>query len=122
MAFVDELIIYARAGRGGDGVVRWLHLKGKEFSGPAGGNGGDGGSVYLCAVRDIGLLARYRGEKSFEAGAGGPGESASRDGARGEDIIIDLPCGSMVRNRSTGEVFDLVLEGQKIMILRGGRG
>ena len=122
MAFVDELTIYVRAGRGGDGVVRWLHLKGKEFSGPAGGNGGDGGSVYLCAVRDIGLLARYRGAKSFEAGDGGPGESASRDGARGEDIIIDLPCGSMVRNRSTGEVFDLVLEGQKIMILRGGRG
>jgi len=122
MAFVDELTIYVRAGRGGDGVVRWLHLKGKEFSGPAGGNGGDGGSVYLRAVRDNGLLARYRGAKIFEAGDGGMGESAGRDGARGEDVIIDVPMGSLVRNRETGEVFDLTEEGQQVMVLRGGRG
>src|SRR3989344_1778501 len=122
MAFVDELTIYVRAGRGGDGVVRWLHLKGKEFSGPAGGNGGDGGSVYLRAGRDNGLLARYLGAKIFEAGDGGMGESAGRDGARGEDVIIDVPMGSLVRKRETGEVFDLTEEGQQVMVLRGGRG
>ena len=60
MAFIDELNITAQAGKGGDGVVRWLHLKGKELGGPSGGNGGNGGSVYVRAVRDIGALARYR--------------------------------------------------------------
>ena len=65
MAFVDELDFYAEAGRGGDGVVRWLHEKGKEFSGAAGGNGGEGGDVYAVAVRDIHILAKYRHEKGF---------------------------------------------------------
>lgn len=122
MAFVDELTVYARAGRGGDGVVRWLHLKGKEFSGPAGGNGGDGGDVYIRGVRDMGLLARYRGEKKFEAGDGRSGESASRNGARGADITIDLPVGSLVKNRETGEAYDILAEGESHLVLKGGRG
>src|SRR5579872_2185756 len=107
MALVDELTIAARAGAGGDGVVRWLHLKGKEYSGPAGGNGGDGGDVYIRGVRDVNLLARYRGEKKFAAGNGQPGQSQNKAGARGEDFVIDLPVGSVVRNRATGEEFEL---------------
>ena len=122
MALVDEMNIAAAAGRGGDGVVRWLHLKGKEFSGPAGGNGGDGGNIYVRGVRDIALLARYRGEKKFEAGAGESGGSFNRAGGGGEDLTIDLPVGSILTNRSTGEHFELLQEGQTIMVLRGGRG
>jgi len=122
MALVDELTIAAAAGDGGAGVVRWLHLRGKEFSGPAGGNGGDGGDVYLRAVRDINLLARYRGEKRFEAEDGADGESYNRAGKRGEDLVVDVPVGSVVRNSSTGEVFELLEEGQKQMVLKGGRG
>jgi GTP-binding protein len=110
MAFVDELKILARAGRGGDGVVRWLHEKGKEYSGPAGGNGGDGGDVYIRGVRDMNLLSRYRGEKKFEAESGHAGESRGMHGARGKDMIIDLPVGSLVRNTETGEDYEL-LEG-----------
>jgi len=60
MAFVDELNIHIKAGKGGDGVVRWLHVKSLEFAGPSGGNGGRGGSVYVRAVSDIGILARYK--------------------------------------------------------------
>ena len=56
MQFVDELRVAAKAGSGGDGVVRWLHVKGKEYSGPSGGNGGDGGDVYIRAVSDVNLL------------------------------------------------------------------
>lgn len=122
MAFVDELTIHARAGRGGDGVVRWLHLKGKEYSGPAGGNGGRGGNVYVTAVRDVNILSRYTGEKLFAAQHGGPGENRSRHGANGEHITIELPVGSIVTNLSTGERFELLAEGEKIMILAGGRG
>jgi GTP-binding protein len=122
MAFVDELTIAARAGRGGDGVVRWLHLKGKEYSGPAGGNGGDGGDVYIRGVRDINLLARYRGEKRFEAQPGNDGENRSKNGHRGRDIVVDLPIGSVVTNRETREVHELIAEGEQKLVLRGGRG
>jgi GTP-binding protein len=122
MAFVDELTIEARAGKGGDGVVRWLHLKGKEYSGPAGGNGGDGGSIYIRGVRDSSLLSRYRGEKKFHAEDGQDGGSLSMHGKRGDDLVIDLPVGSVVHNTETGEVFDLLEPDQKILILKGGRG
>lgn len=122
MAFVDELTFDAAAGKGGDGVVRWLHEKGKEYSGPAGGNGGNGGNVYMRAVRDLNLLARYRGEKRFDAPSGADGENSNRHGKGGEDLTIDLPVGSLVRNLATGEVFELMEEGKTIMILRGGRG
>ncbi len=122
MAFVDELKIYARAGRGGDGVVRWLHLKGKEYAGPAGGNGGNGGDVCVRAVRDISLLASYRGDKEFRAQDGAPGENETRHGKSGEDFTINLPVGSVVRNGTTGEVFELLSEDERRLLLKGGRG
>ncbi len=122
MAFVDELTIFARAGSGGDGVVRWLHLKGKEFSGPAGGNGGNGGDVRACAVRDVNLLSRYRGEKSFSARDGAPGESSNKYGRNGDDLVIDLPVGSIIKNTDTGEIHELLKEGEKTLLLKGGRG
>jgi len=122
MAFVDELIIDASAGKGGDGVVRWLHLKGKEYSGPSGGNGGDGGDVYVKGVRDLSLLGRYRGEKKFHAGNGLDGAARSREGKGGKDLVIDLPVGSVVTNESTGEVYELLEEDAQIMVLKGGRG
>lgn len=122
MALIDEMTLSARAGNGGDGVVRWLHLKDKEFSGPAGGNGGNGGNVYIKGVRDISILARYRGSPRFEGGRGEDGRNRKQHGANGEDCIIELPVGSVVRNTLTGEVFELLTEGQTIMVLKGGRG
>ena len=122
MTLVDELKIKGRAGNGGDGVVRWLHLKGQEYSGPSGGNGGDGGDIYLRGVRDINLLARYRGEKLFEAGDGEAGGNRMRAGARGKDLYVDLPIGSVVRNTDTGEIFELLEEGEEKLVLKGGRG
>ena len=122
MAFVDDITIEARAGKGGDGVVRWLHLKGKEYSGPAGGNGGDGGDIYIRGVRDVTMLARYRSEKSFFAGDGDDGANQNRAGKRGADLVIDVPVGSLVRNTSTGEVFEITKEGEQVLVLKGGRG
>ncbi len=122
MAFVDELRISAAAGRGGDGVVRWLHLKGKEYSGPSGGNGGNGGDVYIKGVRDINLLARYRGEKKFKAENGDAGGNLQKGGRGGDDLVIDLPVGSVITNKTTGEVYELLEEGQTTLILKGGRG
>lgn len=122
MAFVDELTLHARAGRGGDGVVRWLHEKGKEFSGPAGGNGGRGGDVYIRALRDVAILARYTGEKEFKAEDGEAGKSRNMHGKDGGDITIDIPVGSIVQNLDTKETYELLHEGDQAMILSGGRG
>lgn len=120
--FVDEVIIRARAGRGGDGVVRWLHEKGKEFSGPAGGDGGRGGDVYLRGVRDIGALARYRSAKSFSAGDGEPGGIRSRHGANGSDLVLVVPVGSVVTNLATGRSVEILREGETAKVLSGGAG
>ncbi len=122
MAFVDELHIEARAGNGGNGVVRWLHLKGIEYAGPSGGNGGSGGDVYIRGVDDLNLLARYRGEKKFQAEHGEDGGNRNKDGKSGNDLVIDVPVGAVVRNLSTGEVVDVLISGEQHLILKGGRG
>lgn len=122
MSFIDELSIYAKAGKGGDGVVRWLHEKGKEYSGPAGGNGGDGGNFYISGVRDVSLLSRYRGEKKFEAESGEDGQSFNRHGKNGEDFTLKVPVGSVILNKETGEEFEILEEDKPVMILKGGRG
>src|SRR3989304_2469773 len=122
MAFVDELKICAKAGRGGDGVVRWLHEKGKEFGGPAGGDGGKGGDVYAECVRDIHILSKYRHQKEFRAEDGRPGEGASRHGQSGNDLFIKLPHGSVITNLETGEIISLEKEDEKVLLLKGGRG
>ncbi len=122
MAFIDELKIHISAGRGGDGVVRWRHEKGIDRAGPAGGNGGKGGDVYLRAIRDISILARYKNTKEFVAEKGEAGMKKSMHGKNGADMIIDLPIGSVVTNTETREVFNLITDGETIKILNGGKG
>lgn len=122
MAFIDEMTMYMKAGDGGNGVVRWLHEKGKEFGGPAGGDGGKGGDVYVRAVRDVHILSKYRNEKEFIAERGGNGGSNSLHGANGKDYILDIPIGSVVKNIETGTEVSLLAEGDKVMVLKGGRG
>ena len=85
MAFIDELKIYARAGKGGDGVVRWRHEKSREFGGPSGGDGGRGGNVYVLAERNVHLLSKYNAKKEFLASDGEDGKKNSLHGADGKD-------------------------------------
>jgi len=122
MAFIDELKIHISAGRGGDGVVRWRHEKGIDRAGPAGGNGGKGGDVYLRAIRDISILARYKNTKEFVAEKGEAGMKKSMHGKNGADLIIDLPIGSVVTNLETREVFNLIEDEKLVKILNGGKG
>ncbi len=120
--FVDELKIHAEAGDGGNGVVRWLHLRGKEFSGPSGGNGGNGGDVFVRAIRDLSVLQNYQHKKDFDAEDGEMGMKNSKYGKNGEDLFIDLPIGSVVTNLSTKKQFQLLKEGEEVLILKGGKG
>lgn len=122
MSFVDELQVYIKAGDGGDGVVRWRRHRAKPKGGPAGGNGGNGGDVYVRAVRDTGLLSRYRHKKEFQAEDGENGRGNSQAGKAGEDLILELPVGSVITNMETGEVYELLEEGEEIKILAGGKG
>lgn len=122
MAFIDELTFHIKAGNGGDGVVRWLHEKGKEFSGPAGGNGGKGGDVYVRAVRDLSILGRYRNTKEFSAENGVSGMKKSMHGRDGKDLVIDLPVGAVVTNLTTKRSVNLLTDDEQVIILKGGRG
>lgn len=122
MAFVDEITVHASAGRGGDGVIRWLHLKGKEKAGPAGGNGGRGGDVIIEGVRDLAALASYRYTKKFRAENGKPGEGNNKFGADGDDIVLRVPVGTVAKNQTTQEFFEILEEGQRITIFKGGQG
>ena len=120
--FVDEMTIAAKAGNGGDGVVRWLREHSRPWGGPSGGNGGRGGDVYVRAVRDLALLARYQGAKEFPAQNGEAGHEKSMHGRGGNDLIIDLPIGSIILDRGRGIRYELSEEGQQIKILKGGTG
>jgi len=122
MTFIDEMTLTLSSGKGGDGVVRWLHLKGKEFSGACGGDGGRGGDVYFRAVRDLGRLAQYRHIKSMKAQNGGNGASNSKHGGNGDDLIVDVPIGSVITEKTTHTVYELLNEGEMIQVLRGGKG
>lgn len=120
--FVDELKIYAQAGDGGDGVVRWRREKFRPKGGPAGGNGGKGGDVYVRAVQDLSLLSKYTGAKVFEAKGGESGQNLSQHGKASEDLFIDVPVGSRVTDIERGRVFELTEFGQTEKILLGGQG
>lgn len=122
MAFIDDLTIHIKAGKGGSGVVRWLHERGKEMAGPSGGNGGNGGDVYVRAVRDLGILEKYRNIKVIESHKGQDGMKNSMYGKNGEDLVIDFPIGSVITDLRTKRVYNLVEDGEKILILKGGRG
>lgn len=120
--FVDELTIYAKAGNGGNGVVRWRHEKFKPKAGPAGGNGGNGGDVYFRAIPDLNKLSKYTGDKRFVAADGEAGRSLSQFGKNAERLTIDIPVGSKVTNLATGESFEMLEVGIEQLGLRGGRG
>ncbi len=111
-----------KAGDGGNGVVAWRHEKGRDHAGPGGGNGGAGGNVYIRAVRNIGLLHRYRSEKEFAARRGHDGMNWSKQGKSGEDITIDLPLGCILTNTTTGQSLELVNDNETILLLKGGNG
>ncbi len=121
--FFDHVKIFVKAGDGGDGSIHFRREKYVPFGGPDGGDGGRGGSVYLKATTSLNTLIDYRYRHHFKAGAGGPGMRQKMHGAKGEDLELLVPCGTIVRDAETNELIaDLVEEGQRVMVARGGRG
>lgn len=132
MAFIDEMEVHIKAGKGGNGVVRWLHEYAKEFGGPSGGDGGRGGDVYVRAIADTFYLRKYMHQKEFFAEEGDYGSGNSSKGKQGEDLIIDIPVGSTVSRIQdinihdnfsiSNPVIELQTVGQTVRILKGGTG
>jgi len=122
MAFVDEIHLRATAGKGGNGVVRWLRVKETAKGGPSGGDGGRGGDVKIVGVRDLAALAAFRNTKKVRALDGEAGSNYDRHGKDGAPAILKVPVGTVARNRQTGEEVEILEEGQEEVLLKGGPG
>src|ERR1051326_1497134 len=121
--FYDHTKIYVKAGDGGNGSSHFRREKFAPRGGPDGGDGGRGGSIYLDATRNMNTLIDYRYRHHFKAGAGGAGMRQKMHGAKGADVVLRGPCGTVVRDADTNELIaDLVEDGQRVMVARGGRG
>ena len=120
MKFVDEASIRVKAGDGGNGCVSFRREKYIEYGGPDGGDGGDGGSVYLMGDENQSTLADFRHVRLFEAGRGKNGASRNMTGAGGEDIVIPVPVGTIVHDDETDEQIGDLMQGQKLLVARGG--
>jgi GTPase len=121
--FVDEAKILVKAGDGGNGCVAFRREKYVPRGGPSGGDGGDGGSIYLEANPNDNTLLRYRYNREFKADRGRHGEGSNCTGHSGADMILQVPIGTMVYDGETSETLaDLATAGQRILVAHGGRG
>lgn len=121
--FVDYVRIFLRSGKGGHGAVHFRREKYIPKGGPDGGDGGRGGHIILKAKAQLWTLLHLKYTKHIFAGDGMPGEGNRRTGADGEDRIIEVPVGSVVKDAETGEILaELTEDGQEVILLSGGRG
>ncbi len=121
-SFVDTVRIHLRAGDGGAGVASFRRQKGKPRGRPEGGSGGAGGDVTLCVDDSLATLLRYRHNPHHRAGNGTHGEGDFRHGRRGEDLVLPVPPGTVVRDDEGVVIADLVTPGQEVTVVTGGRG
>lgn len=121
MKFVDEAIIHVAAGNGGRGCLSFRREKFIEYGGPNGGNGGDGGCVYLRADAHLNTLVDYRYQHHHRAPNGRPGEGSLCTGSKGEDLYLAVPVGTSVFDADSDELLgDLSAAGQALLVARGG--
>ncbi len=121
--FTDYVKIYAKAGNGGNGAISFRREKYVAAGGPDGGDGGKGGDIYFEVDQNSNTLLEFRYKKKFKAENGSNGEGSNKYGKSGEDLTIKVPIGTIVKDAETNHVLaDLSLEGQKELVLKGGRG
>ncbi len=121
--FIDEAKITVTAGNGGDGAVAWRREKFEPSGGPAGGDGGDGGSIILVTSENIHTLMDFRYKRIYKGNNGENGRNKKQFGAKGEDIILKVPVGTLVKDSLSGNVIvDLKNKNQQFVIAKGGKG
>lgn len=120
---LDAVEITVKGGNGGHGLVSYHREKFVPQGGPDGGDGGRGGRVFLRAVDDVYTLELYRSRRRFQAGPGGNGGPNLKHGANGEDLVLEVPAGTVVHDAETGEfIADLRSVGDEVLVAHGGRG
>src|ERR1700704_4028236 len=120
--FVDEAKVFVKAGEGGNGCVAFRREKYVPRGGPSGGDGGNGGSIYLEANPNDNTLLRYRYNREFKADRGRHGEGSNCTGHSGQDMILQVPVGTLVFDDQGATIADLATPGQRVLIAHGGRG
>jgi GTP-binding protein len=121
--FIDEAVIYARSGRGGDGFVHFHREKFVTRGGPDGGDGGHGGDVILLVVPTLNTLSPFRHTFKYIAPDGAKGSVNNQTGKSADDLIIPVPPGTIVHDNDNNELLgDLVTPGQRLVVCKGGRG
>lgn len=123
MRFIDEARVYTQAGKGGDGAIAFLREKFRPFGGPAGGDGGRGGSVILQVDEGLATLLDFKYTPRLVARDGEPGRGKQQYGHQGGDLIVRVPPGTVVFDEESAKVLaDLVLPGASATIAQGGTG
>ena len=122
-AFVDQARIVVRGGNGGDGAIAFRREKFVPKGGPAGGDGGDGGSVILVADESLSTLLDFRYRHEYQAPSGDRGGSKDKYGRKGEDLVLRVPGGTEVYDDETGDLLaDLRVNGDRCVVAQGGKG
>ena len=123
MKFIDEVFIDVKAGDGGNGLASFRRLKNIPKGGPDGGDGGTGGDIILRSVNNLNTLSKFRFQRKFDAQDGKRGGSQNKTGSDGADLVIEVPCGTLVYDSQTEtSIIDLVENGQEFQICKGGKG
>lgn len=123
MKFIDYVTIKVKNGAGGDGCVSFRREKYVPNGGPDGGDGGNGGSVIIVADKGLNSLSDYRRGKLYKAEPGEPGKGARRHGKNGQDLILKVPKGTLIRELSSGKVMaDMSGDTTEVVLIPGGRG
>lgn len=121
--FIDRAQVVVKAGKGGDGAISFLRLKFMEYGGPDGGGGGRGGSIYFQASHSETTLFKFRYQRKIIAQDADNGQSTDRYGRSGEDLVILVPLGTLIYDDETQTLLaDLSEEGERVLIVKGGRG
>ncbi|HET7434263.1 MAG TPA: GTPase ObgE [Thermoanaerobaculia bacterium] len=121
--FIDQATIRVKAGDGGHGCVAFRREKFVPKGGPSGGDGGHGGSVYIVASQRLNTLYHLQFQREWKGGRGEHGMGSNCSGQAGHDVTIELPIGSVVRDKATGDVIaDLAFDGERVLVAKGGRG
>jgi len=121
--FIDRARIFVKAGDGGNGMSSFRREKYVPNGGPSGGDGGKGADIILKADKNINTLVDFRYKRLFKAPSGENGMSGNKYGRGAEPMIVPVPCGTTVKDETTGQLFcDLVEDGQTFLIAKGGRG
>jgi GTP-binding protein len=123
MKFIDEVSIDVKAGDGGNGLASFRRLKNIPKGGPDGGDGGHGGSIFFRSVNNINTLSKFRFQRKFEAENGKRGGSQNKTGSDGKDLVIEVPCGTLIYDQENEKpIADLVNNQDELLICKGGKG